>query len=272
LGQLSGFSAVSASPGATTSAVAACAGGGAGTGAAGGLGRTGGVGRRFPGRRKGLEGIGDRERDAVEVLARSRIGEGEAADRRARGPVLVEPRVEFSRPLPPGDDEEGVRLDRLVGDLAGRRLRGEARVERAEVGVGARGEIEHRTVLVAHELGRRADPRAGLRVGDHQEAGRRARLLTRRKQGLELAGREDAVAGRLLARLEGGDRVARAPAEIAVARAVVKPEPDERVLRGLAGCKRQRQERRLLRGEGRLGGGRGGRCLAEGGRSGEERA
>ena len=99
------------------------------------------------------------------------------------------------------------------------------------------------------QLGRDADPRAALRVGDRLEADGGARLLPGREQGLKLTGGKNPVAGPLLAQLEGDDRIARALAEVAVVHADVEPEPDERVLRVLAGRERQRQERRLLRGE-----------------------
>ncbi len=257
-GQSSGFSAVSALPGATTRAVAAGAGGGAGTGGVGEGGAPdvgGGVRRCFAAGRKRFERIGDGERDPLEVLRRGGVAEGEAADRRIRDVVLLEPRIELMRPVLAGDDEKGVRLHRLVGDLAGRRFRAQPRVERGEVRLGARGEIELRAVFVDHELRRRADSRAGFCIGDRLEAGRRARLPARREQGLKLTGRERAVAGFLLTELESDDRIARPFAKIAVIRSVVEAEPDERVLRSLARRERQRQERSLLGGERRVGGG-----------------
>ena len=139
-----------------------------------------------------------------------------------------------------------------------RRFGREPGVEGAEIAARIGGEVERHAALGAKELRRRADPGAGPGIGDRLEAGGRAGLVRGRQQRLELAGGEDAVAGRLLAGLERDDRVAGALAEIAVARAVVEPEPDERILRGDAGRGRQRQKGRLLRFEGGVGLGRGG--------------
>ena len=73
-----------------------------------------------PGLRERDEGIGDRERHPVEVAARRRVGEREAADRRDAVDVALVARVEFLSAFLARDDEESAGLDRLVADLARR--------------------------------------------------------------------------------------------------------------------------------------------------------
>jgi hypothetical protein len=159
----------------------------------------------------------------------------------------------------------------IVDHPAGRRGRRQAGVEGAEVEAGARGEVEPYTGARGNELERRPDPRAAFGVAHDLEPGRLARLLGGGEQRFELRRRQRPAGRRFDARLESEDRVARSLAEVAVAHAIVESQPHERVLRGLAGRFRQSQERRLLRGERRVGCGR--RRLGRGGRSrkGQER-
>ena len=117
---------------------------------------------------------------------RRRIGESEAADLWARVRVLVEAGVELDRSVLSRDDKEGVRLDRLIGNLAGRRRRGQTRIEGAQVGVGVRGEVEPRAWKRTQQFQRRADPGAGLGVAHDLESSRLAGLLSGGEQGLEL--------------------------------------------------------------------------------------
>ena len=127
-GQSSTLSAVSALPGATMSAVAAgCGdrgrardrrGGGAPPAAA----ACGGA-AAAPGNGSNELATAIATRLSSAACAERRIGEGEAAQRRVRRRVLVEAGIEHRRPVLARDDEEGVRLDRLVDDLAGRAAR-----------------------------------------------------------------------------------------------------------------------------------------------------
>jgi hypothetical protein len=162
----------------------------------------------------------------------------------------------------PGNHKESVRLYRLIGDLARGRRCGQARIERAEVGVGVRGEIEPCASARIQKLERRADFGAGFGVADDLESDGVPRLLTRRKQRVQKRRRQRSVCGRLDGPLKSKDRVMRSLAELAVVDPNIKPEPDQSLLHGLARCFRQSQKRGLpRRHRGIVGRRRGGRGL-----------
>ena len=202
--------------------------------------------------RKRLERVGDCDCDAIKKgRGRRRVGKHKAANRRVRALLAVVACVELRRAVLARDDKEGVRLQRLVGDLPAWRFGRKPGVEGCEIVALIGSKIE--LPAEREEFRRRAYPRPRSLVRDSLEAHRVSRLEARRKQSLNEAWSKHPVRGRPRAALPREDCVARARAEIAIVRRIVEAQPDQRILDRLAGCLGKREERVFLRSEGRGG-------------------